>query len=48
MKSMQLPLVAIFFMTYFHGARVGAMAPRPPGSATVCRGNCTLIVLFRA
>ena len=34
MKSMQPPLAAIFFMTYFHRAR-GAMAPSPPpGSAT--------------
>ena len=35
MKSMRLPLAAIFFMTYFHRAG-GAMAPSapPPGSAT--------------
>ena len=29
MKSMRLPLAAIFFMTYFHRTR-GAMAPSPP------------------
>ena len=35
MKSMRPPSVAIFFMTYFHRARGGAMAPSaPPGSAT--------------
>ena len=29
MKFMRPPLVAIFFMTYFHRAR-GGMAPSPP------------------
>ena len=29
MKSMQAPLAAIFFMTYFHRAR-GSMAPSAP------------------
>ena len=34
MKSMWLPLVAIFFMTYFLQGQ-GGIAPRPPpGSAT--------------
>ena len=33
MKSMWLPLVAIFFMTYFYRAR-GPWPPWPPGSAT--------------
>ena len=30
MKSMRLPLAAIFFITYFHRARGGAMAPSAP------------------
>ena len=30
MKSMRLPLAAIFFMTYFHRARGGPWPPRPP------------------
>ena len=35
-KSMRPPLVAIFFMTYFHRAGGGGLAPSPPpGSATV-------------
>ena len=35
MKSMWLPLAAIFFMTYFHRTRGGAMATSaPPRSAT--------------
>ena len=35
LKSMRPPLVAIFFMTYFHRARGGPWPPRPPpGSAT--------------
>ena len=35
MKSMRPPSAAIFFMTYFHRAGGGAMAPSaPPGSAT--------------
>ena len=35
MKSMRPPSVAIFFMTYFHRAGGGGMAPLvPPGSAT--------------
>ena len=33
MKSMQAPLVAIFFVTYFHRAG-GPWPPWPPGSAT--------------
>ena len=36
MKSMRPPSAAIFFVTYFHRARVGPWPPRPPpGSATV-------------
>ena len=34
MKSMQSPLAAIFFMTYFYRAR-RALVPLPPGSTTV-------------
>ena len=36
MKSMRPPLVAIFFMTYFHGPGEGGHGPLrpPPGSAT--------------
>ena len=30
MKSMQPPLAAIYFMTYFHRAGRGAWPPRPP------------------
>ena len=30
MKSMRLPLAAIFFMTYFHRAGGGLWPPRPP------------------
>ena len=32
---MRPPLVAIFFMTYFHRAGGEVWLPRPPGSATV-------------
>ena len=41
MKSMRLPLVAIFFMTYF----TGPWPPAPPGYATVL---CALLFLISA
>ena len=44
MKSMRPPSVTIFFMTYFHRAGGGAMAPSaPPGSATVTFQNSSFL-----
>ena len=47
MKSMRLPLAAIFFMTYFDRAgEVGGIAPSapPPGSVTV--SDCPFLGLI--
>ena len=46
MKSMQLPSVAIFFMTYFHRAGGGMAPSAPPGSATESFSEKEQSVLF--
>ena len=50
MKSIRPPLATIFFMTYFHRAGGGAMAPSAPPWIRYCKEvgtPCNLIVIFK-